>query len=290
VRVAARPRLRHDDLRRRTDRLEPGLVREVERAMELCEHVAGELHDAVETHVDPGVADDLATEDELRLSCDESAAADAVAADIHQRAAVELRPEPDVLAVREREAEPRVQRAKLADSTREDELVQGVGLQVVAIHERLHEDAVVLLGDVECALDVLRVTRHGLLAEDVLVRLERADRPFDMHRVRQPDVDRVDVTVPEQLLVASVRAVDVVLLRVCERAHDVAARDRNGPDGPGLARTGVGRLVDPRGREEAEPKQRRYRPAAAWRRRNTVSSVTADNRMTAVVMYFVESL
>src|SRR5262249_59414991 len=142
----------------------------------------------------------------------------------------------------------------------------------------------------ECALDGLRVTRHGLLAEDVLVRLERADRPFDVHRVREPDVDRVDVTVLEQLLVASVRAVDVVLLRVCERAHDVAARDRNDLDGAGLARTGEDRLVDPRGREEAEPKQRRYRPAAAWRRRHPVSSVTAPNSMTPVLMYFVESL
>ena len=52
-------------------------------------------------------------------------------------------------------------------------------------HEGLRENSVGLLGGVEGLLDVLRMAAERLLAEHVLARLERADRPFDMHGVRQ---------------------------------------------------------------------------------------------------------
>ena len=55
------------------------------------------------------------------------------------------------------------------------------------------------------SLDLGRAPRQRLLAQHVLARLERLDRPRHVHRVRQRDVDRVDVGVGQQRLVGAVR-------------------------------------------------------------------------------------
>ena len=68
-------------------------------------------------------------------------------------------------------------------------------------------------------------TVERLLAEHVLARLERADRPLDVERVRQPDVDGLDLRIREQRLVAAVGAVDPALARVRVGTVLVAARD-----------------------------------------------------------------
>ena len=113
----------------------------------------------------------------------------------------------------------------VADRPAVDELLQLRGLRVVAVHERLHENPARAVGGVEGALDLLGPPVERLLAEDVLAGLERAHRPLDVKRVRQRDVDRLDVGVREQRLVAPVGALDPVLARVRLGARLVAARD-----------------------------------------------------------------
>ena len=81
------------------------------------------------------------------------------------------------------------------------------------------------LGGGEGPLDVPDVAAERLLAEHVLARFERPDRPVRVHRVRQRDVDRLDLGVGEKLVVAPVGARD--LPRLCEllRPPEVAAAD-----------------------------------------------------------------
>jgi hypothetical protein len=122
---------------------------------------------------------------------------------------------------------------------------------MVAVHERLHQQAPRLVGGVERTLDLVRAFVHRLLAEDVLAGLERADRPPDVQRVRQRVVDHLDLVVLEQRLVAAVRTRETVLLRVFVGARLVAAGD--GDDLRRVRPGGAGedRLVDPRRREQS---------------------------------------
>jgi hypothetical protein len=111
------------------------------------------------------------------------------------------------------------------------------------------------LRDVERGLDRGRVARERLLDEDVLPRLERAGRPFDVERARERDVDGVHVGVREELVVAPVRARDPSLRCVRLGASAIAARD--GDDlrllpAPCAVHDRAG---DPGGREEAEPER-----------------------------------
>jgi hypothetical protein len=144
----------------------------------------------------------------------------AVAADVHDRAAVERRIEPDVAAGHEREAEDGAHRLQAADRAVPDERAQPVRLRVVAVHERLRQHAPCPLRRVEGALGVRRPRRERLLAEHVLPRLERPHRPLDVERVRERDVDRVHLVVGQERLVAPVRAVDGVLARPRLGARD----------------------------------------------------------------------
>ena len=68
-----------------------------------------------------------------------------------------------------------------------DKRAQKAGLGVVAVHERLHQEAVLFFRHVKRALDLVLVPAEGLLTEDVLAGLERGDRPPDVERVRQRD-------------------------------------------------------------------------------------------------------
>ncbi len=55
------------------------------------------------------------------------------------------------------------------------------------------------------------VQRERFLAEDVLAGFGGLDRPFRVHRMRRRDVDRLDLRVGEQFLVAAVAARDAEL-------------------------------------------------------------------------------
>jgi hypothetical protein len=97
-----------------------------------------------------------------------------------------------------------------------------------------------------------------LLAEHVLAHLERADRPVDVHGVRQRDVDGLDLRVREQLLVAAVRPLDPSLPRVGLRAADVATRHRDDIEVGGRLGARQELVVDVRRGEEAPPDRAVY--------------------------------
>jgi hypothetical protein len=62
---------------------------------------------------------------------------------------------------------------------------QPVSLRVVAIHERLHQNEPLTLGDVEGTRGLRLHPGERFLAEHVPAGLERPDRPLNMHRVRK---------------------------------------------------------------------------------------------------------
>ena len=93
----------------------------------------------------------------------------------------------------------------------------------MAVHERLAQQSAAPLGGVECRDHLLGVARERLLAEHVLAGLERFDRPLGVQRVRQRDVDRLDLGVGEQVLVRAVGARNLPLARVGLGPGPVAA-------------------------------------------------------------------
>ena len=113
----------------------------------------------------------------------------------------------------------------VADRPAGDQLVDGVGLRVVPVHERL--------GDVDVgrrrgggdAVDLVQGQRQRLLAEHVLAGLGGPHRPLGVQVVRQRNVDRVDVRVGEQRLVAGDAARNPPLRRGRRRLVGVAAGD-----------------------------------------------------------------
>ena len=115
-------------------------------------------HDAGERDVDAVAlaAEGLLARHPLGLAGDQARAAHAVAADVHQRAAVERGAEADVRRVVGDEPERGADDPDAADGLLRDELGQPAGLRVVAVHERLHQQPVVAFGDVEGALDLAR--------------------------------------------------------------------------------------------------------------------------------------
>ena len=226
-------------------------------AVEEREHVAGKPHQARECPVRSGRADVRLAEDRLRLAAEQARAAHAVAADVHQAPALDVRAQADVVDVVERIAEGRADHPELPDRSAFDELDEPVRLRVVAIHERFAEETTRPLSGIEGPRHLVRPAVERLLAEDVLSRLERADRPLHVHRVRQRDVDRLDVCVLEQRVVRAVRALDAPLARVRLGTALVAAGNGDQIDLLRRLRSRNQLPVDVGGREE--PPANRHR-------------------------------
>ena len=74
--------------------------------------------------------------------------------------------------------------------------LKGVDVPVV---EGFEEDEVLLFREREHFPDLLRCIRHGLLAQDVLTRCERAHCPLIVQAIWQGVVDRVDLGVVEEV-------------------------------------------------------------------------------------------
>ena len=224
---------------------------EDEAAVELADHVPREAHRPGEEDVDAARADELLAVDRLRLAGEQARPADAVTADVHERAAVQVGGEADVLDVAEAEAEGRADELERADRAALHELLRLGRLRVVPVHEGLHEKPIRPLGRREGALDLLGVPVEGLLAENMLPGFEREDRPLDVQRVRERDVDGVDVGVGEQPFVASVGALDPVLARVGIGPGLVTTGDRDDVHPVGLARAREDEPVDVRSRDDS---------------------------------------
>ncbi len=81
---------------------------------------------------------------------------------------------------------------------------------MTAVHEGLHEEDVTGLHDIQHCLELWRVERRRLLAQDVLARAGCSDSPLSMKMVRSGDVDGINVGVGEHLGVAAVGPFDAM--------------------------------------------------------------------------------
>ena len=89
--------------------------RQIEAAVDRREHVAGEAQQPGEAHVDAVAAPNLLRVHRERLAREQPGGAHAVAADVHQRAALERRLQAHVAGPLEQERERRPDQAQLAD-------------------------------------------------------------------------------------------------------------------------------------------------------------------------------
>src|SRR5262245_46826145 len=157
------------------DRLELVSLGKSRSAVELREDVARKAHRAREDPVGAGRADELLPVHLLGLTGQQPRSTDAVAADVHEAPAVQVRPQADVLRVVQRIAETGADKPELSDRTLLDKLTEPHRLRVVAVHERLRQQSPGTVSRVERLLHRLHSTVHRLLAEHVLSRLHGPD-------------------------------------------------------------------------------------------------------------------
>ena len=247
------PGVLDEDRALRADHLERVPPREIEPAVELGQHVGRVGERPADAEVHPARREHLSCDDALGLASEEARRRDAVAAEVSERPALELRGQAHIARPGvEREPEVRPDHAQLADRTSGNQLLEPSRLRIVAPHERLHAEEPLCLGHVEDGRDGERIRAHRLLAEHVLAGLERADRPLAVQPVRQRDVDRVDRRVGEQRLVAAVGGRDAVLARVRVGPRLVARCHRGHLDLVALGGALDDLPVDASGREQSE--------------------------------------
>jgi hypothetical protein len=151
--------------------------------VELGRNLIRKFKGAGEPDVDPRRRQPLPAVDPLRLASQQAADADAIAAEIEQRTAFQLRAPTHVFRIVERESECRADLPELPDRTRADQRFELLRLRMVPVHESLHQQTPFAIGRVESVLDRLGVAPERLLAEDVLAGLERPDRPGQVQSV-----------------------------------------------------------------------------------------------------------
>ena len=205
------PGVVHDDVATLPDHLELLTDRDVQAGVELGDDTPRRVHRRREADVDSSLVEDVRSVHLMRLAGEQSCRVDAVAADVHQRATVRLGEEAGIGGIVGREAECGADQPELPDGAVVHELREPERLRMMAPHETFHQVQPLALRDVECALRLRLVGCQRLLAQDVLARLERPDRPLDVLPVGQRDVDGLDVGVLEEPVVAAVGALDPVL-------------------------------------------------------------------------------
>ena len=168
--------------------------------------VAGELHQRAAQPVDAQrrVALDQAGDAQRLGTEDVTGGGDGVAADVHQAAAADVGLVAHVAGIGEEIGEERLDRTHLADPPTPRQLPRPLPLRMVAHHKRLGNQLAAALTRSHELPALLGVQRHRLLAQHVLAGFERAHAPGNMQVVGQRDVDRLDVRVGQQRLVATV--------------------------------------------------------------------------------------
>ena len=256
-----------DQARSAADDLEPLAVGRPEAAVEQREEAAGEAELADERPVDSALVEPGECRDGVRLATgDPPGDAHRVAADVPERAAAHRRIDPRVVRVVEEEREGRVDDLKIAERARAHDLERGVDLRVVEIHERLDGDPVVPRGRLGDRVDLRDAQGQRLLAQHVLARIERPDRPRRVEVVGQGDVDDVDRGIRQERLVGAIGRRRAVRGRERPRPLEVAAGH-----GPELAAGVVDQRASHPGRDPSwsddSPVQsghRRCCPPSTW--------------------------
>ena len=112
------------------------------------------------------------------------------------------------------------------------------------------------LGLVPRLVDLLGPPGVRLLAEHMLAGGERPQRPFVVERVRQGDVDRVELGVCEQVVVAAMGPGDPMFPRVGDRSWRIPRPDRVDRERRVAAARTEDRSADARSREKSESDRR----------------------------------
>ena len=151
---------------------------------------------------------------------------DRIAAHVVEGAAADVDLVADIHRIEHAEQERRLDEPDLADATRTHELAHPMPLRVITHHERLYHATPAAVARRDDRLRLYRVQRDRLLAQHVLARLECPDRPFDVQVIGQRVIDRIDVRVVEQRLVAAETVRDAKLRRDQRRPVGIARCDR----------------------------------------------------------------
>ena len=163
---------------------------------------------------------------------DEARGGHRVAADVEHAAAAPAQHVPDVGRIGQQVAEMAVDRLELADPPAADELARRQPLRVRAHHEGFLDVDAGTVARRQQRPRVGQVHAERLLAQHVLAGLGGLDRPGHVEMVGQGVVDRVDLGVGQERLVAVVAARDAQAVRHLAAAgrlargqgHDLAAR------------------------------------------------------------------
>src|SRR5207249_565575 len=118
--------------------------------------------------------------------------------------------------------------AYLADLPAREHLADALDLTMEREHERLPQRHRRGVRRGEHPGGLLGRHAERLLAEDRLAGFERRDRPLGVQAVRQRDVDRLDLRIGDELLVAGDPARDIMLGGPAPGARTVATPDRDG--------------------------------------------------------------
>jgi len=143
---------------------------------------------------------------------------------IHQRTAAQRQLIANVVARQGSESSSRY-RSNATDRAvvRGHAFAEGSG--VVAVMHALHEDATGTARSLGNGIRFAFVAGERLFAEDVLARLQRADRPWRVQRIGQPDVNRIDGWIGKQRVVRRMHARHAEPLREITTARCIARRN-----------------------------------------------------------------
>lgn len=169
---------------------------------------------------------------------DQACHRDGIAADIEDAAAGEIVGE-QAMACLDRahvETEARLDQPDFTDRTRLHQFYQLRCLRMQAVHIGLAGEDPGLVGLVIDGLGLMRRERDGLFHQHMLARADRLDRPFGMADMRGGDVDRLDIRVVDQRLIAGDDAGARELFGQA-RPVGVARADGNEPPGSRMGDT-----------------------------------------------------
>jgi hypothetical protein len=138
------------------------------------------------------------------LARHEARRAEGVDPDIGQRPAPGLGPVADVVHVEQPVGKRRVHMHEPPDRTLLHQFARADPLGMVHDHVGLGHQQPRPVPRLDQPVELLGPHRHGLLAQDMLARLDGLQRPFDMEVVGQRDIDRLHLRVGQKLLVGPV--------------------------------------------------------------------------------------
>ena len=125
------------------------------------------------------------------------------------------------------EGKGRLDETNVADGLVAHQLDELLGLRMAAVHEGFHQEDAGALRGLDDGHRLRVVHRERLLAEDVLARLGRADRPFGVEAVRGGDVDDLHIGIREERVVRCVTPRDRELVAELVGALFIAAAHRH---------------------------------------------------------------